>query len=160
MSKDWCDPSLSKREKYAAYLCSREWAVLKHAVHERSGGCCERERDGIRCTNDGDAVHHLNYLRVYHERLTDLAHWCDGCHAFEHDHSDIDPIEEQRRDAPTTISGDAVIASVVEMRNVLRGAYERTGESALLPVIKRADASLRALDTAYREVEHDEKRNK
>lgn len=38
---DWRDIE-NDREKYAAYLCSREWNVLKEAVKERSGGKCER----------------------------------------------------------------------------------------------------------------------
>ncbi len=75
-----------EREKYAAYLCSREWGVLKEAVHERAGGVCER------CNrNKIDAVHHLTYARKYRELLTDLAGWCGGCHAFTHGKIDYDP---------------------------------------------------------------------
>lgn len=74
------------REKYAAYLCSREWAEKRRAVLERCGGVCERCR-----INDVDAVHHLTYARKYDERLDDLAGWCKGCHDFTHGHSDEDP---------------------------------------------------------------------
>jgi hypothetical protein len=75
-----------EREKYAAYLCSREWAELRDAVHERSGGTCER------CgTHPGDHVHHLTYERKYQENIDDLAHWCRGCHEFVHKKSDDDP---------------------------------------------------------------------
>jgi hypothetical protein len=74
------------KEKYQAYLASREWSLLREAVHERARGWCER------CTwNPGDAVHHLTYARIYHEDLEDLILLCDGCHDFQHGKSDVDP---------------------------------------------------------------------
>jgi hypothetical protein len=75
------------REKYAAYLCSREWAVLKEAVHKRAGGKCERCR-----FFDINAVHHLTYERKYAETLDDLEGHCEHCHAFTHGKSDWDPV--------------------------------------------------------------------
>lgn len=74
------------REKYAAYLCSREWSVLKEAVKSRSGGICERCR-----VNKMDHVHHLTYSRKYSERLEDLQACCKKCHDFIHGKSQIDP---------------------------------------------------------------------
>lgn len=50
-------------EKRQAYYCSREWGLLKRAVHERSGGICER--CGV---NDAAAVHHKTYIRLFHEQ--------------------------------------------------------------------------------------------
>lgn len=77
------------REKYKAYLCSREWAVLRNAVRERCGGKCER------CgRNPMDCVHHLTYARKYEERLEDLAGWCNACHEFTHGKTDVDPAEQ------------------------------------------------------------------
>lgn len=74
------------REKYAAYLCSREWSELKKAVHERSGGTCER------CLIlPANQVHHLTYIRKYSEELGDLQHVCKFCHDFVHAFSDFDP---------------------------------------------------------------------
>lgn len=74
------------REKYAAYLCSREWSVLKKAVHERARGRCER------CEiNQIDAIHHLTYIRKYREDLGDLQAICNLCHGFVHGKSDFDP---------------------------------------------------------------------
>jgi len=74
------------KEKYAAYLCSREWSVLKEAVRERSGGVCER------CTvTEMDHVHHLTYARKYRERLEDLQACCKQCHEFIHGKSEFDP---------------------------------------------------------------------
>lgn len=97
-----------EREKYAAYLCSREWAVLKEAVHERAKGTCERCR-----LFPVDAVHHLTYERKYAEKLEDLAGWCKYCHDFTHGKVNFDPrcavravlflrscSEESRRPAP------------------------------------------------------------
>ncbi len=74
------------REKYKAYLASREWAVLKRAVHQRSGGICERCK-----VNPLDHVHHLTYARKYNERIEDLQAQCKPCHDFTHGHSDFDP---------------------------------------------------------------------
>jgi hypothetical protein len=74
------------REKYKAYLCSREWALLRNAVRARCGGKCER--CGV---NDMECVHHLTYARKYDERIEDLAGWCNACHEFTHGRSDVDP---------------------------------------------------------------------
>lgn len=75
------------KAKYQAYLASREWSALRNQVHARSGGICERCHH-----NPGDAVHHLNYERIYRELLTDLVHICDPCHEFEHAKRKRDPI--------------------------------------------------------------------
>src|SRR6516164_2242325 len=77
---------LSGREKYQAYLASREWGLLREAVKERSGGICERCHK-----NESTAVHHLTYARIYCERLEDLIDLCDECHDFSHGRSDFDP---------------------------------------------------------------------
>ena len=75
------------KEKYQAYLCSREWGVLKEAVRERSGGTCERCR-----TLPQDATHHLTYERKYAESIDDLQAICTPCHEFTHGKSGIDPV--------------------------------------------------------------------
>lgn len=92
MAENWKDIS-DEREKYAAYLCSREWSVLKEAVHARAYGLCER------CfTRNIDAVHHLTYARKYCERLDDLQGLCNGCHEFTHGKRDDDPREIEDRE--------------------------------------------------------------
>lgn len=79
------------KEKYAAYLCSREWGVLKEAVRERSRGCCER------CgTLPQDATHHLTYERKYKEDIEDLQAICTPCHEFTHGKASADPNLERR----------------------------------------------------------------
>ena len=76
----------NEKEKYAAYLCSREWSVKKEAVKERSRGICER------CNVlPGNAVHHLTYERKYNESIEDLQNNCNACHDFTHAKSDFDP---------------------------------------------------------------------
>jgi hypothetical protein len=75
------------REKYKAYLCSREWALLRNAVRARCGGKCER--CGV---NEMECVHHLTYARKYDERIDDLAGWCNACHEFTHGKTDVDPV--------------------------------------------------------------------
>lgn len=74
------------KEKYAAYLCSREWSVLKEKVRHRSAGVCERCH-----MHPMDHVHHLTYKRKYNERLDDLQACCKPCHEFIHAKSDQDP---------------------------------------------------------------------
>lgn len=78
------------KEKYSAYLCSREWSVLKEAVKARSGGVCERCE-----ASPMDHVHHLTYERKYAERLEDLQACCRQCHDFIHAKSDHDPTENR-----------------------------------------------------------------
>jgi hypothetical protein len=86
MAADWKDIEADTKEKYGLYLASREWSVLKRAVHDRAGGKCERCK-----VNPIDAVHHLTYVRKYDELLEDLQATCDECHRFVHGHSDEDP---------------------------------------------------------------------
>lgn len=84
--RDWRDIENDK-EKYAAYLCSREWGLLKEAVRDRAGGKCER------CNIlPIDATHHLTYARKYQENLEDLQGICNTCHKFTHGKDDFDPL--------------------------------------------------------------------
>lgn len=71
---------------YKRYLASREWALLKRQVRERSAGRCERCRNA-----DMDEVHHLTYQHVGHERLYELQAVCRPCHEFLSAVSDVDP---------------------------------------------------------------------
>ncbi len=89
VSLDWQTMPEGKA-KYQAYMCSREWAVLKRAVAERSGGICERCK-----LHQGENVHHQTYKRKYREKVDDLIHYCRQCHKFIHGHSDVDPIAEE-----------------------------------------------------------------
>lgn len=74
------------REKYQAYLCSREWAEKREAVRKRAGDKCERCK-----VLPIDAVHHLTYARKYEESLDDLQAICQPCHDFTHGKSASDP---------------------------------------------------------------------
>jgi hypothetical protein len=82
---------LNEKEKYAAYLCSREWSEKREAVRRRAGGKCER--CGVLSM---DAVHHLTYARKYDEQLTDLQAICEPCHKFTHGKSEFDPLAGRR----------------------------------------------------------------
>jgi hypothetical protein len=62
---------------YKRYLASREWAIRKQKIHERSGGLCER------CsTGKMENVHHLTYENICNEPLKDLISVCAKCHEF------------------------------------------------------------------------------
>jgi len=76
-----------EKEKYHAYLCSREWSEKREAVRDRADGRCER------CEIlPMDACHHLTYIRKYDERLEDLQAICNPCHEFTHGKSGFDPV--------------------------------------------------------------------
>lgn len=83
--EDWRE-LVNDKSKYQAYLCSREWSVLKRKVRDRSGGRCERCK-----VNKHESTHHLTYERKYNERLEDLLGICNDCHAYMHGKSDYDP---------------------------------------------------------------------
>jgi hypothetical protein len=67
------------REKYEAYLCSREWALMRRRVLDRSRGICEKCKDA-----PFENVHHLTYIRKYEEELDDLMGVCRDCHEDIH----------------------------------------------------------------------------
>jgi len=73
------------KEKYNAYLCSREWNQKRIAVHKRAHGKCEQCR-----ALPIAAVHHVTYARKYNEDIADLQGLCEPCHAFTHGQSDVD----------------------------------------------------------------------
>ena len=76
-----------KTSDYQRYLASREWAVLREKVRERSGNRCEH------CFNASQqAVHHLTYERLNHEDLADLLAVCNECHEFLSGKSNINPL--------------------------------------------------------------------
>lgn len=79
-----------EKEKYAAYLCSREWAEKREAVRSRASNRCERCE-----VLPMAACHHLTYKRKYKERLEDLQAICNPCHEFTHGKNDIDPCSMQ-----------------------------------------------------------------
>lgn len=71
---------------YKTYLASREWALRREAVRQRSGNRCERCKNGPQ-----DAVHHLTYANVGNEPLEDLQAICDPCHEYLSGKNDFDP---------------------------------------------------------------------
>jgi len=77
---------IANSSEYKEYLASREWAVLREKVRERSGDKCERCK-----TNSQEAVHHLTYARIGRELLEDLQAICTPCHEFVSGKRDTDP---------------------------------------------------------------------
>ncbi len=73
-------------EDRKAYFASREWALLREAVRERSGNKCER------CLlAPMQATHHLTYARYRKEMLDDLQAVCHPCHAYLSGKASYDP---------------------------------------------------------------------
>ena len=112
------------KEKYQAYLASREWCEKREAVRERAGNKCERC-----CLLPMDACHHLTYARKYNERLEDLQAICTPCHEFTHGKSDFDPFAnrnfiEWASFEPTLTLDDCPIWIQVDFLAVCTGSPE------------------------------------
>jgi len=71
---------------YQEYLASRDWALLKNKVRERSGGICERCRQA-----PYQSTHHKTYARIGRELMEDLLGVCNPCHEYLSGKSDHDP---------------------------------------------------------------------
>jgi hypothetical protein len=67
------------KAEYEAYLASPEWALKREAVRERSQNTCERCH-----IRPHEETHHITYVRVGHEDLTDLLGVCCECHDWLH----------------------------------------------------------------------------
>jgi hypothetical protein len=66
---------------------SWQWKNLRKKVFKRANGLCER------CHNAPPSIiHHLNYLRIYHEDMSDLQAVCEPCQAFVHGWKPTDPL--------------------------------------------------------------------
>lgn len=64
---------------YTEYLKSEHWKKTREYVLEYWGGRCAL------CYSSIDVhVHHRNYLRLGHERITDLIPLCEKCHQTHH----------------------------------------------------------------------------
>ena len=94
------------KEKYQAYLCSREWAEIKNDLKDAVGDYCQRcGLSKIEC------IHHLTYIRKYKENPEDLIGLCNACHAYTDGKSDVDPIEEHK--APEQIKFGCEYTNIV-----------------------------------------------
>lgn len=74
---------------YQTYLASREWALKREQVRERSENRCEHCQ-----VNPQQAVHHLTYARIGHENLDDLMAVCDACHEWFSGKRQVNPLSE------------------------------------------------------------------
>lgn len=70
---------ITEGQRYARYLLSPEFDVLRRRVRERSGGVCERCH-----VSSAQAIHHLTYDRKYNEQVGDLLDVCHDCHRSIH----------------------------------------------------------------------------
>lgn len=75
---------------YQEYLQSRQWQAKRDAVMRRAHDRCEfmTTTDGFerrRCCERAVDVHHLTYMRLFDEKLTDLLAVCRYHHRLAHD---------------------------------------------------------------------------
>ena len=77
---------MSERVDHHRYMASREWALKKQAVKERSTGWCERCKIAPH-----QNTHHLTYQRLGNEDLDDLQGVCRDCHEYLSGRRDDDP---------------------------------------------------------------------
>lgn len=125
MVADW-KLCTDEKEKYQAYLCSREWWSLRNQVIERCGGVCERCK--IRKV---DHVHHLTYIRKYAEKLTDLLGVCKKCHDGIHQLNTARPTPKPRKQIFSPIESE-LIEIMTLSPSVVPLVIERFGKSYFL----------------------------
>lgn len=122
----------NEKEKYAAYLCSREWSETKNAIRARCHGKCER------CLRfNMESVHHLTYIRKFFERLSDLQAVCNQCHEYIHGKSNYDPREDKSIalvDQPAVAMPELSVSDLLAMQSRLR---EKMGIDVTVEMPKR-----------------------
>ena len=91
---------------YYRYMASREWALKKEAVKERSGGICERCKTGPH-----QNTHHLTYEHLGDERLDELQGVCRACHEW---------LSGKREDDPAAINPDTTSFRITEKEIIRR----------------------------------------
>lgn len=65
----------SKKGQYDIYLYSKEWKLKRDLVLKRDKYICQECK-----VNQAIDVHHLNYDRLFNEKLEDLLSLCRECH--------------------------------------------------------------------------------
>ena len=136
--KDW--KSLPEgREKYQAYLCSRQWAEKRNAVLARANGLCERCGGFL---GKYPNVHHQTYARQYAEALDDLIGICLSCHEFIHGKTDVDPkavrdMDEAREQLRQHAIADRLANDPLMQRLESGEAVGRDGVEVLRAIINR-----------------------
>ncbi len=129
----WMSSEGAMSERYQTYLASREWALLREAVRERSGNTCERCKAAPQ-----QAVHHLTYARLYSERLDDLMAICDPCHAYLSGVSDFDPAASPADGAPTRALDRRLIISIRREVRCYSCRFDTDGDYFLCSICKEA----------------------
>lgn len=66
-------------QTYRQYLRTPAWQAKRQRVLRRAGHQCEQCH-----TAQATQVHHVTYVRVRHERLSDLVALCEPCHKRMH----------------------------------------------------------------------------
>jgi hypothetical protein len=119
-NNDW-KAMANGREKYYAYLSSQDWWVKRQQVFERCKGLCERCQ-----SKPAYATHHLTYVRVYCEPLSDLQAVCKGCHDEAHARkTDASKALETLRNAHQAALGAAQASHATEVER-LRAEHRET----------------------------------
>lgn len=67
--------------EYVAYLASPQWKAKRAQRLQYAGYRCEHRTRGRRCKERAVQCHHKTYLRLGHERLSDLVCLCKRHHA-------------------------------------------------------------------------------
>ncbi len=119
--------------EYQRYLCSREWALLKEQVRERSHGKCER------CGGPYSQVHHLTYERIGHELPTDLIGVCDPCHEFLSGKSNTDPVLSPQPVMPESTTYNKIKAQGRKLTEQIAAAESNHDERRLEKLLKRKE---------------------
>ena len=68
------------QKKYEAYIKSATWKGIRKVLLQQRGAKCEKCGFGSYRLH----IHHLNYERLCHEKLSDLQILCPQCHDTTH----------------------------------------------------------------------------
>ncbi|HZA25721.1 MAG TPA: hypothetical protein VFA32_24515 [Dehalococcoidia bacterium] len=117
------------RVDYFEYLCSRDWAVKRRQVKERSGGVCERCRNA-----PVQDVHHRSYRNLGNEPLEELQGLCRPCHGFISAKSDFDPLHRcERCSAALQPGGEMCCPTCLEKVRAANLSFPMGTEAGLSP---------------------------
>jgi len=85
---------IKKKLTYSNYLQSGYWQKLKVDIIEFRGAQCEKCGEWFDDMENELNIHHISYGRWYAEKWENLVILCKGCHKWEHNENNIEPIKD------------------------------------------------------------------
>lgn len=112
------------KASYRFYMQSDRWQELRRSVIQKHRGRCQA------CGKKGRHVHHVNYTRLFKEKLSeDLVLFCGDCHRLFHESFGV------KKDMRSETS--AFIAEVKRHRTTLQQAHHHDAEFIAIAALWR-----------------------